>query len=59
MIQDSRLNTITALVDDARNLIEDMREEGVPAEDRAALEGIRKSLNEAFRRTNSLKDNVQ
>jgi hypothetical protein len=54
-LQDTRLNTVTALVDDARNLLEDMREEGVPADDRIALDGIRSSLNEALRRTRKLK----
>lgn len=58
-MNDTRLNAIAALVDDARNLVEDMRDESVPAEDRVALEGIRKSLNEAIRRTNTLKDNVR
>lgn len=54
-MQDTRLNTIAALIDDARNLVEDIREEGVPAEERIALDGIRISLNEALRRTKKLK----
>lgn len=55
-MQDSRLNTIAALIDDARTLIADMRDEGVPAEDRIALGRISNSLNDAIRRTNNLKD---
>lgn len=59
MMQDSRLNEITALLDDSRCLIADMRDEGVLAEDRIALEGIRKHLNEAIRRANALKGAVR
>jgi hypothetical protein len=56
-LQDTRLNTVAALVDDARCLLHDMREEGVPADDRIALDQIRSSLNEALRRTRKLKGN--
>lgn len=58
-MMDSRLSEITALVDDARTLIADMRDEGVLAEDRIALEGIRKHLNEAIRKADSLKGDVR
>jgi hypothetical protein len=54
-MRDTRLNTIAALVDDARTLIADMKDEGVLAEDRIALDRIRNSLNDALRRTNNLK----
>jgi hypothetical protein len=56
LMQDSRLNTISALIDDARTLIADMRDEGVPAEYRIALGRISNSLNDALRRTQNLKD---
>jgi hypothetical protein len=55
-VNDTRLNQIAALVDDARCLISDMREEGVPAEDRIALQLIRKHLNNALDCTRSLRD---
>jgi hypothetical protein len=55
-MKDTRLNEIAALVDDARCLIADMKDEGVLAEDRIALDRIRGSLNDAIRRTNNLKD---
>jgi hypothetical protein len=55
-MKDTRLNQITALVDDARAIIADMKDEGVLAEDRIALDRIRGSLNDAIRRTNTLKD---
>lgn len=54
-MNDSRLNQISALVDDARAIIADMKDEGVLAEDRIALDRIRGSLNDAIRRTNNLK----
>lgn len=54
-MDDTRLNTVAALIDDSRCLLEDMREEGVPADDRIALDSIRSALNEALRRTRKLK----
>lgn len=57
-MNDTRLNTIAALVDDARTLIADIRDDcdGLPAEERMALEGIRRQLNYALNRVNALKD---
>lgn len=56
-MNDTRLNTIAALVDDARTLIADIRDDcdGLPAEERIALGRISNSLNDAIRRTNNLK----
>jgi hypothetical protein len=57
-VNDTRLNHIAALVDDARTLVADIRDDGdgLPAEERIALDRIRNSLNDAIRRTNNLKD---
>lgn len=55
-MNDTRLNHIAALIDDARCVVADMRDEGVPAEDRIALDRIRRSLNDALIKTVRLKD---
>jgi hypothetical protein len=57
-MEDTRLNHIAALVDDARCILADIRDDcdGLPADERIALERIRNSLNDALRRTNNLKD---
>jgi len=55
-MQDTRLNTISALIDDARVLVSEMKDEGVLAEDRIALDRIRRSLNDALIKTVKLKD---
>jgi hypothetical protein len=56
-MEDTRLNQIAALVDDARCILVEIRDDadGLPADERIALEGIRSSLNEALRRTHKLK----
>jgi hypothetical protein len=58
-MNDTRLNTVAALIDDSRTLLSDMREEGVPADDRIALDRIRSSLNEALKRTRKLKGDLR
>lgn len=57
-MDDTRLNQVAALVEDARAVLADIKADcdGLPAHQRIALEHIRIVLNEALRRTQTLKD---
>jgi hypothetical protein len=60
-MEDTRLNHIAALVDDARCILADIRDDcdGLPADERIALDGIRKHLNEAICKTKKLKGDLR
>lgn len=60
-MDDTRLNHIAALVDDARCILVEIKDEGegLPADERIALEGIRRHLNEAICKTKKLKGDLR